>query len=269
MAIDTKQIILRTGAGTPTTLAEAELGFATDTKTLFVGTGSGTVKTLEEKGHTHTKSNITDFAHDHDDRYYTETEVDTLLVGKAAATHQHDDRYYTETEVDTLLVGKAAATHQHDDRYYTETAVDTLLVGKAAATHQHDDRYYTETEMNTLLVGKANTIHGHTLNYNYIGQVNSDGAHNFAAIGDYQAFFIDIYAEWEDGFMKTSGIVGNNNYGAVTANIFDTLQQAMCYLSASIHPGQLVVTSDGQMFWSLVTGATKYFTINLYGVSVS
>lgn len=61
MATETKQIILRTGAGTPTTLAEAELGFATDTKTLFIGTGSGGVKTLEEKGHTHTKSNITDF----------------------------------------------------------------------------------------------------------------------------------------------------------------------------------------------------------------
>jgi len=89
MATETKQIILRTGAGTPTTLAEAELGFATDTKTLFVGTGSGSVKTLEEKGHTHTKSNITDFAHEHDDRYYTETETNTLLAGKADATHPH------------------------------------------------------------------------------------------------------------------------------------------------------------------------------------
>ena len=66
MATETKQIILRKGTGIPTALAEAELGFATDTKTLFVGTGVGSVKTLEEKGHKHTKANITDFAHQHD-----------------------------------------------------------------------------------------------------------------------------------------------------------------------------------------------------------
>jgi hypothetical protein len=31
--------------------------------------------------HTHTKSEISDFAHNHDDRYYTETEIDSLLSG--------------------------------------------------------------------------------------------------------------------------------------------------------------------------------------------
>ena len=42
-----------------------------------------------DTGHTHTKSNITDFAHTHDDRYYTETETDNLLSGKAASSHTH------------------------------------------------------------------------------------------------------------------------------------------------------------------------------------
>ena len=58
-------------------------------------------------------------AHTHDDRYYTESEVDTLLDGKqdsgsyAAASHTHGDLYYTESEVDTLLSGKAASSHTH------------------------------------------------------------------------------------------------------------------------------------------------------------
>ena len=137
-------------------------------------------------------------SHNHDDRYYTETEVDTALAGKAAASHTHDDRYYTETEVDTALAGKAASNHNHDsayaakshthdDRYYTETEMDTKLAGKAASNHNHDtayaaidhdhdsdyapishthdDRYYTETEVDTALAGKAASNHNHDTTY--------------------------------------------------------------------------------------------------------
>ncbi len=38
-----------------------------------------------------------------DDRYYTESEVDTKLAGKSDTGHTHDDRYYTESEVNSLL----------------------------------------------------------------------------------------------------------------------------------------------------------------------
>lgn len=40
-------------------------------------------------GHKHTRADITDFAHTHDDRYYTESEVDSKLSGKAASSHTH------------------------------------------------------------------------------------------------------------------------------------------------------------------------------------
>lgn len=40
-------------------------------------------------GHKHTKADITDFAHYHDDRYYTESEVDSKLNGKANSSHTH------------------------------------------------------------------------------------------------------------------------------------------------------------------------------------
>lgn len=97
-------------------------------------------------------------SHSHDDRYYTENEVDAKLLGKAASSHTHDDRYYTENEVDTKLGEKAALSHSHDDRYYTENEVDTKLSGKAAASHTHDDRYYTESEVDTKLSGKQDVI---------------------------------------------------------------------------------------------------------------
>ena len=55
----------------------------------------------------------------------------------AANGHTHDDRYYTEAEIDGKLSGKAAISHTHDDRYYTESEVDTKLGTKASSDHTH------------------------------------------------------------------------------------------------------------------------------------
>ena len=57
--------------------------------------------TLSELGaaaasHSHTKSQITDFAHTHDDRYYTETEMDSKLSGKANSSHTHTKSQITD-----------------------------------------------------------------------------------------------------------------------------------------------------------------------------
>lgn len=77
--------------------------------------------------HTHTKAEITDFAHTHDDRYYTETEIDSKLNGKSNTVHTHDDRYYTESEINTKLAGKSDASHSHSTHLTTEIAAGTNL----------------------------------------------------------------------------------------------------------------------------------------------
>lgn len=55
--------------------------------------------------------------------YATKTE----LSNKADKSHTHDDRYYTESEIDTKLNGKSNTGHTHDDRYYTETEINSKL----------------------------------------------------------------------------------------------------------------------------------------------
>nr|DAF70793.1 MAG TPA: tail fiber protein [Caudoviricetes sp.] len=78
-------------------------------------------------GHTHTKAEITDFAHTHDDRYYTETEIDSKLSGKSNTGHTHDDRYYTESEMNTKLAGKSDTSHSHSTHLTTEIAAGADL----------------------------------------------------------------------------------------------------------------------------------------------
>lgn len=124
--------------------------------------------------HKHLKEDITDFAHNHDERYYTESEMDTKLTGKSDTTHKHvkadiedfahnhDDRYFTETEVITKLSEKSDTGHNHDDRYFTETEMALKLAEKSDTNHNHDGRYYTETEMDNKLSGKSDTGHKHT-----------------------------------------------------------------------------------------------------------
>lgn len=78
-------------------------------------------------GHTHTKAEITDFAHTHDDRYYTETEINSKLNGKSNTGHTHDDRYYTESEMNTKLAGKSDTSHSHSTHLTTEIAAGADL----------------------------------------------------------------------------------------------------------------------------------------------
>lgn len=42
--------------------------------------------------------------------FYTKSATNSLLGGKSDTGHIHDDRYYTETEIDTLLSGKVSDT---------------------------------------------------------------------------------------------------------------------------------------------------------------
>lgn len=75
---------------------------------------------FSKMGHTHTKAEITDFAHNHNDLYYGKSEIDSKLNGKSNTGHTHDDRYYTETEMDSKLSGKANSSHTHTKSQITD-----------------------------------------------------------------------------------------------------------------------------------------------------
>lgn len=59
-------------------------------------------------GHEHTSDEIR-YAYDQN------VSVTTILENKAPKHHTHDDRYYTEAEIDEKLNGKADSNHMHND----------------------------------------------------------------------------------------------------------------------------------------------------------
>lgn len=59
-------------------------------------------------GHEHTSDEI-HYAYDQN------VNVTTILENKAPKHHTHDDRYYTEAEIDEKLNGKADSNHRHND----------------------------------------------------------------------------------------------------------------------------------------------------------
>ena len=139
--------------------------------------------------------------------------------------HIHDDRYYTESEMNTKLAGKSDTTHTHDNRYYTESEIDskvntinTSINNKSDKTHTHDDRYYTESEINTKLSGKSDTSHTH----NYLplaggtttGKVNMKSANldNLPQVFRTDGVnFAGIRFQNTNGYLGAIGITGNVN----------------------------------------------------------
>ena len=175
-------------------------------------------------GHTHTKSEITDFAHNHDDRYYTETETDEKLSGKANTYHTHHKSDITDF------------AHTHDDRYYTESEVDTRLfnkvdkeIGKTLTTND-----YTTTEKNKLagIETQANkTIVDDTLSPTSTNPLQNKAIHSLLgnkvdkvtgkALSSND--FTDVYKDILDTFDGDWSEVIDDNLDTIIAGVIDAV----------------------------------------------
>ena len=137
--------------------------------------GYATVEQLKKKA---------DAEHSHNDIYYTEVEVDTLLQNKSDINHNHDSTYDAKGSADEALIqaksyaDNAASNAANaiknellngadaaydtlkelgdliDENVDAVNALETIASGKADASHTHNDIYYTEAEID----GKVSTI---------------------------------------------------------------------------------------------------------------
>jgi hypothetical protein len=77
--------------------------------------------------------------HNHDDRYYTETEVDTKLGGKADTTHNH-----TKSQITDFPTSMTPTAHNH-----TKSEITDFPTTMTPTAHNHDSEYYKKSETYT------------------------------------------------------------------------------------------------------------------------
>lgn len=129
-------------------------------------------------GHTHTKADITNFAHNHNDLYYGKSEIDSKLNGKSNTGHTHDDRYYTESEVNSKLNGKASSSHTHTKSQITDFPSsmknpNSLIISlNGTSQGAYDGSAAKSINVTPSSIGAATSGHTH----NYAGSSSAGGA---------------------------------------------------------------------------------------------
>lgn len=145
-------------------------------------------------------------SHNHDDRYYTETEIDTKItdINESISTNLGTAKTYTDTKVaalvdsapETLNTLNELAAALGDDANFA-TTITNKIAGKANANHTHDPATTTSNGfMTTDMVTKLNGIA--TNANNYVHPTTSGNKHipSGGSSGQFLGWSADGTAQW-------------------------------------------------------------------------
>lgn len=143
--------------------------------------------------HSHSISNITN--------------LQSALDSKSDTGHTHDDRYYTETEMNTKLNGKANSSHTHTASQISDLKVSTHILANGAELYKYG-KIVMCVLFNVAFSGKKaytwnNLFTNIPSTYQPIASTNPIYAHSSEIMLSVQGSSIQIYP------YKTSGSVFN------------------------------------------------------------
>jgi hypothetical protein len=193
-------------------------------------------KTLAEAG-------ISAVGHTHDDRYYTEAEITTLLSGKSDTGHTHTIANVTglQSALDDKADDATTLAGYGITDAYTKTAVDSALSGKSSTSHNHS----LDSLSNVTITGNTS---GELLKWNGTAWVNNTIAEAGVAAASHTHPAADITSGTFDiariptGTTATTVALGNHSHaGYVTTSDTGTVTNAM--LAGSIANNKLTNSS--------------------------
>ena len=159
-------------------------------------------------------------------------------IGGAKSSHNHDDRYYTESEMNTKLSGKSDTNHNHSGQTISPADIE-LFPGASAGYGGYIDFHYNNNAADyTSRIIEAPS--------GYV-QLNGEGIMtraNIAAAYNVQAQFTNGIFEYSNSFVKVGTICfAQFRGGLVTSSFRDTA------LSTSSEAGKVrIVAKNGETF---------------------
>ena len=124
----------------------------------------------------------------------------TAWNGKAAGSHNHDSRYYTETEMDTKLSGKSNTSHNHSGQSLSPASIE-MFPGASAGHGGYIDFHYNNDAAD--YTSRLLEIPKGVLKYNNKGLLST--AH-VIALRNVNVMFENGIATYENAEIKTSSV---------------------------------------------------------------
>lgn len=159
----------------------------------------------------------------------------TAWNGKAAGSHNHDSRYYTETEMDTKLSGKSNTSHNHSEQSLSPVAIE-MFPGASAGHGGYIDFHYNNDSAD--YTSRLLEIPKGILKYNNKGLLNT--AH-VIALRNVNIPFENGYYEYENSNITASSVTFAQWRAGAVSTLVDSV------LSTTPKDGKMIIIAKNGM----------------------
>lgn len=165
--------------------------------------------------------------------------------------HTHDDRYYTESEINTKLSSKSDTNHNHNTTYVKKTG-DTMSGNLITSRSDSNDAYFRATNSNGsigLLSSTNQGLYDYT-NSKWIAYHNkSDGINYFNGLAT-KATQDKNGSQIDTTYVKKSG-------DTITGELAFTNANAIRFIKGSGTTKSVLMRNDGDNFYIVLCNATS------------